>query len=71
MILLNSRNFLRQLMIPWSIMNSSGSYETSNMNINLALMDLLPDGFINKKRIIGEGFMANILRLNLKKTREL
>ncbi|MBP7552410.1 MAG: hypothetical protein KA885_03210 [Spirochaetes bacterium] len=55
-------------MAPWFISSdaASGSLKNYNINISKALADTLPDGFVNKERLIGAGLIYEVIK-NIRK----
>lgn len=51
-------------MAPWFISSdrASGSLKNYNINISKALADTLPDGFVNKERLIGAGLIYEVIK---------
>ncbi len=55
-------------MAPWFISSdrASGSLKNYNINISKALAVILPDGFVNKERLIGAGLIYEVIK-NIRK----
>ena len=49
---------------PWFISSdtASGSLKNYNINISKALAEVLPDGFVNKERLIGSGLIYEVIK---------
>ena len=54
------RSFQSQaFMIPWKITTANREFETFDVGVSQAIAKLLPDGFLNRQRIIGTPNSAN------------